>query len=66
MLMIFISHYKSSSITIYKRYVDDIFCLMENGMEAEQFLDYLNNKYPNVIYLFSLYNTSHKNTNHAA
>ena len=43
-----ISGFQSSTISFYKRYVDDIFCLTKNQVEAEKFLDYLNNRHPNI------------------
>ena len=43
-----IEEYPSSSISFYKRYVDDIFCLVESETEAKKFLDYLNNKHPSI------------------
>ena len=42
-----IENYSSTPI-FYKRYVDDIFCLLENEMEAKKFLDYLNKKHPSI------------------
>ena len=32
----------------YRRYVDDIFCLVKNETEANNFLTYLNSKHPNI------------------
>ena len=49
-----IKDYKLSPITFYKRYVDDIFCLMENEIEAKQFLDYLNTKHPSIKFTMEL------------
>ena len=43
-----IEDYKASPISFYKRYVDDIFCLMDNEIVAKQFLDYLNSKHVNI------------------
>ena len=34
--------------SFYRRYVDDIFCLMKNESEANSFLVYLNGKHPNI------------------
>ena len=43
-----INDYKSSPILFYKRYVDDIFCLVKNEFEAKSLLDYLNNKHLSI------------------
>ena len=32
----------------YRRYVDDIFCLVKNETEANSFLTYLNSKHANI------------------
>ena len=37
-----------SAPVFYRRYVDDIFCLMKNESEANSFLLYLNGKDPNI------------------
>ena len=38
----------NNHIFFYKRYVDNIFCIVENGMEANNFLNYLNSKHPSI------------------
>ena len=43
-----IKEYTSSQILFYKKYVDDIFCLVENESVAQEFLVYLNSKHPNI------------------
>ena len=43
-----IENYTSPRIFFYKRYVDDIFCLVESEIEAKKFLGYLNEKHPNI------------------
>ena len=43
-----IRDYNGSPPLIYKRYVDDIFCLFNNENEANDFLNYLNKKHPNI------------------
>ena len=40
--------YGSGNILFYKRYVDDIFCLLNNENEAEHFLEYLNSKHTSI------------------
>ena len=37
-----------SAPVFYRRYVDDIFCLVKNESEANSFLLYLNGKHPNI------------------
>ena len=38
----------SNPPSFYRRYVDDIFCLMKSEDEAKDFLVYLNAKHPNI------------------
>ena len=35
-------------LLLYRRYVDDIFCMFKNEIDAEKFFKYLNSKYPNI------------------
>ena len=39
---------------MYKRYVDDTFCLFNNASEASIFLDYLNKQHPNIKFTSKL------------
>ena len=41
-------NYKDSKISIYHRYVDDIFCLFDNEHDAILFFDYINAHHPNI------------------
>ena len=43
-----INEYQGKKPIIYKRYVDDTFCLFENEKDANEFLDYLNKQHPNI------------------
>ena len=43
-----LKNYKGASPIIYKRYVDDIFCLFDKKDDATEFLQYLNNQHPNI------------------
>ena len=43
-----IEEYGNEKKLFYKRYVDDIFCLVENEFIANDFLCYLNSKHPNI------------------
>jgi len=43
-----INEFQGNKPIIYKRYVDDTFCLFENGKDANEFLDYLNKQHPNI------------------
>ena len=43
-----LKNYKGVSPIIYKRYVDDIFCLFDKERDAKEFLDYLNNQHTNI------------------
>ena len=43
-----IKEYGPGNILFYKRYVDDIFCLLNNENEAEHFLEYLNSKHTGI------------------
>ena len=43
-----IEGYQKNEIKFYRRYVDDIFCLVDNELVANDFLCYLNSKHPNI------------------
>ena len=43
-----LNNYPNSKPLVYKRYVDDIFCLFENKKDSHLFLDYLNKQHPNI------------------
>ena len=43
-----LSNYKESKPIVYKRFVDEIFCLFNNKEEASLFLSFLNNQHPNI------------------
>ena len=43
-----LENYKDSKILIYRRYVDDIFCLLDNEHDAMPFFDYINAQHPNI------------------
>ena len=45
---IWINEYKGNKPLVYKRYVDDTFCLFENEKDAKDFLDFLNKQHPNI------------------
>ena len=49
-----IEEYQNLAILFYKRYVDDIFCLVENETFAEDFLSYLNSKHPNIKFTMEI------------
>ena len=49
-----IKEYGPGNILFYKRYVDDIFCLLNNENEAEHFLEYLNSNTPVLSSLWKL------------
>ena len=37
-----------NNVLFYKRYVDDIFCLLKSETDADDFLTYLNRQHPNI------------------
>ena len=39
---------KISTALFYKRYADDIFCLLKCETDAERFLKFLNRQHPNI------------------
>ena len=63
---LFMGHHESNWIRdynnfpplIYKRYVDDIFCLFNNEQEAIEFLNYLNDKHPNIKFTLETENNN--------
>ena len=51
-----IKDYPSDGPEIYKRFMDDIFCLFENEKQADLFFQYLNNQHPNIKFTFEKQN----------
>ncbi|XP_068685084.1 uncharacterized protein [Montipora foliosa] len=45
---IWLENYKASSILLYRRYVDDTFCLFDTEHDATLFFDYINDRHPNI------------------
>ena len=53
---LFVRHYESKwlesneskKVFVYKRYVTDIFCILENKNDANSFLLHLNEQHPNI------------------
>ena len=43
-----LNNYAGSGPIIYKRFVDDIFCLFNDQNDAQDFLTYLNKQHPNI------------------
>ena len=49
---LWIENYTGNKPEIYKRYVDDIFCLFRNETEALQFFEYLNKRHVNISFTY--------------
>ena len=45
---IWLNSEEGKNVLLFKRYVDDIFCIMENENEANHLLLYLNEQHPNI------------------
>ena len=45
---IWLNSEEGKKVILFKRYVDDIFCIMENENEANNFLLCLNEQHPNI------------------
>lgn len=45
---LWLEQYTGQGLLFYRRYVDDIFCLFERQDQVHEFLDYINNKHPNI------------------
>ena len=43
-----IADYNKGKPTFYKRFMDDILCILRNKNEATEFLNYLNERHPNI------------------
>ena len=56
-----LSTYSKSPIHYYKRYVDDIFCLLNSKNDAIDFLNYLNVQHPNIK--FTMETETNRNLN---
>ena len=47
-----LENYTSSTVRLYKRYVDDIFCLFDHENDAMLFFEYLNSRHANIKFTF--------------
>ena len=45
---VWLEQYTGPGLLFYRRYVDDIFCLFERQEQVHEFLEYINNKHPNI------------------
>ena len=45
---IWLNKYQGPSLQVYRRYVDDTFCLFNNEQDALVFFDFLNSQHPNI------------------
>ena len=43
-----LKNYDGDKPIVYKRYVDDVFCLFNKEQDATEFLEYLNKQHPNI------------------
>ena len=43
-----IGNYTDSKILLYRRYVDDTFCVFEREQDAVSFYNYINSQHPNI------------------
>ena len=43
-----LNNYKGVKPTLYRRYVEDIFCLFDKKEDSSLFLDYLNKQHPSI------------------
>ena len=50
--LFWLENYKDSKISIYHRYVDDIFCLLDNKHDAYLFFNYINTQHPNIKFTY--------------
>ena len=45
---LWLENFHGSTILIYRRYVDDTFCLFNPDRDATIFFDYINSRHPNI------------------
>ena len=45
---IWLKNYQGPSNLFYRRYVDDIFCILDNEIDAKLFFDFINSQHPNI------------------
>ena len=43
-----LQNFQGPDVLFYRRYIDDVFCVFEKEESVEQFLNYLNNRHPNI------------------
>ena len=36
--------------SLYRRYVDDTFCIFENNYQVQRFVQYVNRQHPNILF----------------
>ena len=47
-----LSNYNNSDVLLYRRYVDDTFCVFNNEQDAMLFFDFINSRHPNITLTF--------------
>ena len=47
-----INNFDKSRLLLYKRYVDDTFCVFNNEQDAMLFFDFINSQHPNIKFTF--------------
>ena len=53
-----IDDYPSDGPEIYRRFMDDIFCLFKSEKDADLFFQYLNSRHPNIKFTYEKQNTN--------
>ena len=49
---LWLQNLKASKVILYKRYVDDIFCLFKYEYEYLEFFDFINSQHPSIRFTF--------------
>ena len=49
-----LDQYDGPKVLFYRRYIDDVFCVFENGDQAKHFLNYLNTRHRNIRFTMEI------------
>ena len=51
-----LNNFNKADILLYRRYVDDTFCVFKNEQDAMSFFEFINSQHPNIKFTFKKQN----------